>query len=412
MRTWIDDYAVKGGKRWRVRWELPPGPEGQRRVRSKAGFARKGDAAEFVRTLHAEQSKGRVVDTGDATVAVFLRSWLDGCRSRFKPTTVAGLKVDIEVHILPRIGGVKVRDVTPGLLRELYADLATRGLAAGRCRTAGITCREHNCGPERHGGLSPKSVHRVHGCLRQALEQAVADELVVRNVAAVKGVAPRRARDAGIDPETQAWNAEQARSFLDMVRGDRLVAMWHVFLGCGLRRGEVIALRWEHVDLETRTMRIRETVTLAAGEVIAQSDGKTRASRRTLDLDPHLVAILRAHKVRQAAEKLAAGVAWVDGGFVFTYPNGERLLPTMVSNAATRWIRAAGLPEIGTHGLRHTCATLLLRSGTPLLAVSRRLGHENAAITLQIYAHAMPEDDRLASAAIAGVLYGPSEATG
>ena len=207
--------------------------------------------------------------------------------------------------MLPRIGGVRLRDLTPAMLRELYADLASRGLAAGRCRTAGITCREHGCDPERHHGLAAKSVRRVHGCLRQALDQAVADELVVRNVAAVKGVAPRRPRDAGmVDPETQAWNTEQARRFLTAVQDDRLAAMWHVFLGCGLRRGEVIALRWEHVELEARTLRVRETVTLAAGKVVAQSDGKTRAARRTLDLDPQFVAVLRAHKARQAAEKL------------------------------------------------------------------------------------------------------------
>ncbi|HEX2029554.1 MAG TPA: site-specific integrase [Nitriliruptorales bacterium] len=186
--------------------------------------------------------------------------------------------------------------------------------------------------------------------------------------------------------------------------------MWFLITTTGLRRAETLALRWTDLDLDDTRLTIRETVTVADGVVVWQDDAKSNESERTVALDARTVAILREHRTRQAAERLAAGPAWSthdrDRDLVFTRPDGTAIPPKSASQMFTRRVDAVALPRIGVHGLRHTWATLALRAGVPVKVVSERIGHADPAITMQIYAHALEGDDAAAAEITAAAIFG------
>lgn len=179
------DYAYttrRGERRWRVVFDALPDPlTGEQRQTSKRGFATKAAAEAFLRRSIAKVTAGTYTQPSRVTVAEYLAAWLDGLRK--KPTTMADYRQSARVYIGPRIGGVPLQSLTPEHLDRLYRELETQGKRAGRCATAGVTCRAHGCSPDRHGGLSPKSVRNVHGMLHRALQEAAERGHVPRNVA-------------------------------------------------------------------------------------------------------------------------------------------------------------------------------------------------------------------------------------
>jgi integrase len=256
----------------------------------------------------------------------------------------------------------------------------------------------------REGGaggrsLSPKTVRNAHGVIRTALRDAVQRGYLARNVAEHARL-PRVQRR-----EMETWDAAQLRRFLEHVADDRLAAMWTLYATTGLRRGEVLGLRWSDVDLESGQLTVRHVLTVVEGRAVV-TEPKTAKGRRTIALDPATVAGLRRHRVRQLQERVAADVAWQNGDYVFTWFDGRPLHPQL----PTKWIRehaaAAGLPPIRLHDLRHTWASLALRAGVPAKVVSERLGHANISITLDVYTHALPAMDAEAADTVARAIFG------
>ena len=185
------------------------------------------------------------------------------------------------------------------MLNRLYDELETSGKRAGKCRTAGITCRKHYCGPDKHEGLSPKTVANIHGVLHKALGDAVKWGKLARNVAdAVESPRADRGR-------TEVWTVEQLRTFLNHVAQDRLYAMWLLFATSGMRRGEVAGLAWPDLDLDAGLVRIDWTLGLVDAKPTSKLRPKSRAGKRTMALDPATVDALRAWRKQQ----LSAG-AW------------------------------------------------------------------------------------------------------
>ncbi|GGI02822.1 site-specific integrase [Egicoccus halophilus] len=408
MRGTIERYETKAGERlYRIRWDLPTGSDGRRRQRTRRGFRTKREAsAALAELLHEQANRGRPSVRSTVTLDEYARGWLDQRRD-LRPTARDNLTTAL-VHVLPRLGARRVQEVTPEDVATLYVDLAERGKRAGTCRTAGVTCAEHGCTPERHQGLSEKSVGHVHAALRAILAAAVEDGLIASNPADTKRAKQARARGGKTSAkvtEDRCWSTEQARAFIDATSEDRLGALWTTLLGTGLRRGEALALRWEDVDLDAGTLHVRRTVTAVRGQLVEADGGKTDAATRRIVLGDDLVALLRAHRARQVEERLAAGPAWQDTDAMFTEVDGRPLHPNKASTTFTRAAAAAGLPAIGVHGLRHTHATMLLRAGVPIPAVAQRLGHANPAITLAVYSHALPADDALAADATGRVLF-------
>jgi integrase len=222
---------------------------------------------------------------------------------------------------------------------------------------------------------------------------------VARNVAAAVDL-PK-----GMAPEMHVWSPEQLRAFLDHARRDRLYAAWLLFATTGMRRGEVAGLRWPDVDLEAGRVSPRRPRVVVNYEVHV-SEPKTAKGRRSMALDPATVAALRQHRARQAEERLAVGPRWHDSGLVFTWPDGRPLHPERFTKWFQQIVRAAGLPRIRLHDVRHSYATAALAAGIPAKVVSERLGHATIAITMDTYSHVLPGLDAQAAGTVARLILG------
>jgi integrase len=225
---------------------------------------------------------------------------------------------------------------------------------------------------------------------------------VLRNVS--DSVEPPRATTSQ-RAEMATWSATQLRTFLGHVRGDRLEAAWVLAATTGMRRGEVIGLRWSDLNLDRRELVVRQTV-VSIGNRPHLSTPKTAKSARVIDLDPTTAGLMRAHRARQAEERLAWGPAYADTGLVFCRENGEVLTPAHVTRRFKVLSRQAGLPRIRLHDLRHTYATLSLQAGVRAEVVSRRLGHSRIAMTLDTYTHAVPALQREEAERVAALIFG------
>ncbi len=182
----------------------------------------------------------------------------------------------------------------------------------------------------------------------------------------------------------------QLQGFVAAAADDRLYAMWHLFASTGMRRSEMAALRWQHVDLEVGAISVVRVAVEHSGIVHEKELPKSSTSRRAIELDAFDVDVLRIHAERQRTEQRAAGKAWQDLDLVFTSPLGKRLYPPSITREFHDLTDRAGLPSIRLHDLRHTHATLLLKSGEMTKVVTERLGHSTTAYTQDAYQHVLP----------------------
>jgi integrase len=209
----------------------------------------------------------------------------------------------------------------------------------------------------------------------------------------------------GITPEMRVWSPAQLRTFLTQVCADPLYGAWLLFATTGMRRGEVAGLRWADVDLDAGRASPRRPRVVVNYEVHV-SEPKTAKGRRSLALDPATVAALREHRAHQAEQRLAVGPRWQDSGLVFTWPDGRAIHPQRFSKWFEQHARAAGLPRIRLHDVRHSYATAALAAGIPAKVVSERLGHATIAITMDTYSHVLPGLDEFAAGTVARLILG------
>lgn len=204
----------------------------------------------------------------------------------------------------------------------------------------------------------------------------------------------------------RVWDAEQLRQFLDSIEQHRLYPAYHLAASTGMRRGEVLGLLWNDVDLDGRRLSISQAL-LSVAYAVKIGDVKTGPSRRTIDLDPRTVSILRSWRKRQLEERLALGEDYEDHGLVFTGPDGTPVHPDFFSQTFDRKVARSGLPRIRLHDLRHGHASLLLKSGVPVKVVSERLGHATPAFTMTVYQHVLPGMQAEAAMTFANLVFGP-----
>jgi integrase len=207
-------------------------------------------------------------------------------------------------------------------------------------------------------------------------------------------------------PEMKAWSSADLGRFIDATAGERDGAVWRLLATTGMRRGELLGLRWGDVDFDGRTVTVRQTVTMV-GERPELGTPKSAAGHRRLSLDAATVAALRAWKAAQTAERLVMGAGWQGGhDLVVTEPDGSPVHPQVFSRRFGAVVRRAELPTIRLHDVRHSYATAALAAGVPVKVLSKRLGHADIAVTLRVYAHVMPGDDEAAAEMVAAVLGG------
>ena len=245
--------------------------------------------------------------------------------------------------------------------------------------------------------MSPRTVGHIRGVLRTALNDGVRLGVVARNVALLTD--PPRQRTAEREPFTEA----EARALLAAAEGDRLAALYRLALTLGLRRGELLGLRWQDVDLDGGRLRVARSLQRVNGAIVVK-EPKTERSRRTLSLGPAAVAALRAHHDRQTWERKAAGLRWRESGAVFTTSIGTTIDPDRLNKHYKALLGRAGLRDQRFHDLRHTAATLMLRDGLPVHEVSAVLGHAQTSTTLNVYSHVLPGGNDRAAAAMERLL--------
>lgn len=371
---------------WYVVVDVGPDADGRRRQKWHGGFATRREAevarAQIVNALYT----GSYVAPDRMTLDQWVReSWLPMIESRIKPSTFDSYRQNMEVHVLPELGARALQQLTAPMLNALYGRLMARG--------------------GDRGPLSAKTVNYIHTIVHKALADAVDADVVMSNVAE-RAKPPRPNRTAR--REIQCWEPEELARFLDHVRGTRLEAGWRLAAMTGMRRGEVLGLRWSDVDLDRARISVRHAVVTVAYAVL-ESTPKTHQAR-VIDLDPDTVEQLRAHHRRQQIEREEWGSDYRDNDLVIAKENGEPLHPQSFSQAFGRLVRNAGLRQIRLHDLRHTHATLAVKAGVPVKVISERLGHESPAFTLKQYAHVIPGMQAEAAAQVAELVAGSSPA--
>jgi integrase len=335
--------------------ETPKGPK----RKTMYGRKREEVADKLARAL-AERADGIVYDDENLTVGEYLDSWLKGSvRGSVRQSTFDRCEIALRVHIKPALGRLKLKKLTPAHLAGFYQGR----LAAG---------------------LAPASVYKLHVTLHKALDQAVKWHMIPLNVAeAVK--APRPA-----PPEMRTLSPAETRKLLEAARGDKLEALYVLAVQTGMRQGELLALKWQDVDLENAKLSVRRTLTMSGGRILL-GELKTKKSRRTIRLTDAAVKTLREHLARQLEGMERLGDVYRDEGLVFASEVGTPINPTNLRRRSfAALLQRANLPKIRFHDLRHTCATLLLSRNVHPKYVQELLGHANIAITLDTYSHVIP----------------------
>jgi integrase len=363
------------GNLWTVQIERDRDPAtGSRKREWHSGYKSKKEAEAARIEILANLQRGEHVSPDKVSVRAYLeQEWLPAMAPSLRPSTYEGYKLDVR-RVCERIGERRLQSLTPAILNRLYGELGER--------------------------LAPRTVRGVHAVLRQALADAVDWERLPRNPAD-RAKPPSLASLEEIPPRT--WSARQLDDFLAHVRGDRLNAAWRVLAMTGLRRGELLGLEWDAVDLDTGRLAI--TRTLIEGKGAPRfSEPKTKRGRRSVALDAATVGALREHRERQLDERLDWGPAYQDHGLVFCREDGTPIWPRTFSRSFDLHVRDAELPKIRLHDVRHTHATLALQAGVHPKVVQERLGHATIAITLDVYSHAIPAMQEDAAQKIAALL--------
>lgn len=356
-------------------------PDGRRRWITKGGYRTKKEAQRALTELLGELDRGSYVQPSRERFADFVeQQWLPAIQASVRGGTYSGYSRDMRTYVLPTLGGLRMQDVTAGRLTALYSTLLKTGRKDGE-------------------GLSAKTVRNVHGTVHRCLTDACQWGALARNPAD-QATVPQAQRS-----EMKVWTAHQLGTFLAFTVDHQFHVGWLLGGTTGMRRGEILGLRWSDVDLDAARLTITQTLILVDQKPTVGRP-KTNAGRRSVALDQATVAALRRHRVRQSEQRLAWGGVWRDTSWVVTSEGGSEANPQTFSKSFVREAEKADLPRIRLHDLRHTWASLALQANISTKIVSQRLGHASIAITLDTYSHVLPGMDRDAADTVAGAIFG------
>jgi integrase len=354
---WVASVTLPGGKR-----------------KSYYGKTRQDVAQKLTVGLKARQD-GLPLPSDQLKVGRYLEEWLTTAQPSLRPSTWKRYEELLRLYILQALGNLPLARLEPRHLQKLYAACLAQGLA-------------------------PATVRQIHAIIRKALGQAVRWGTVVRNVGTL--VSPPRVAQQEIHP----LSAAQARALLMAAKGERFEALYVLALSTGMRRGELLALRWQDVDLHGGCLHVRHGLVRIQGKWTL-TEPKTARSRRRIALSASAIEALRHHRAQQATHRLSLGPVWQDRDLVFPNEIGHIMEPGNVLRRSLKpLLKNAGLPAIRLHDLRHTAATLLLQQGVHPKVVSEMLGHSSIKMTLDIYSHVIPDMQHQAAAAMDALLRG------
>jgi integrase len=366
------------------RWEAKTfvdTPDGRRKRISVYGGTER-EVLDELGKLRDQQRRGIPVATTTMTVAEYTTYWLEQvAEPAIRRTTYATYEGDVRLHIVPGIGKRKLKTLQANDIRTWLTRLRTlcqccaQGKDAGRKEPRCCAMDQPKCCEDV---LSSSSIRHILRVLRAALQDAVDEELLSRNVARLVQL---RVTD---DRKVRSFTRDEALRFLRAAEDHRLYALWAVALAMGLRRGEALGLAWADIDLEKAQLTVRQALHRVDGK-LKLDRVKTEASVATLPIPVPLVAILREHRERQLEERFTAGSQWRDTGLVFTTAAGGYVEPRNVNRLFHQLCETAGVRQLRVHDLRHSCATLLFTMGVPPATVQRILRHSSISVTTNTY---------------------------
>ena len=374
----------RGTKSWELKFDLSTDPlTGKRLTRYCTFKGTKREAEKKLAALITAAEKGEYVDLSKITLAAFLDRWeRDWALSNVSPKTSERYRELTRCHVRPHLGAAQLQKIKPVHFAELYAKLLR---------------------DEDGLGLAPRTVGHVHRVLHRALGHAVEWGLLVSNPVSVK---PPKVEGV----EIEILSEDQVRSVLRLLRRKSVYPLVAVGLATGMRRGELLALRWRDVDLDAGRLRVEQSLEQTKAGLRFKPP-KTRYGRRTISLPASVVVELRSLRKSQAELRLKLGQGRApDDALVFGTGDDQPRSPNAVTKEWARTIVQLNLPRVSLHALRHTHASQLIASGMDVLTISRRLGHGSPTITLGVYGHLFSNsDDRAAQVMEAAFAFAGTE---
>jgi integrase len=348
-------------------------PDGKRRTRYVTFRGTYKEAKRELTRLLSSADAGTLPDPSNLTVAGYLSVWLDHATG-LAPKTLERYRELAQHQIVPALGAVPLQKLKPQQVQAWHAKLLKSGLTA-------------------------RTVGHAHRVLNLAIKNALANGLLARNVASVHK--PPKVEEQ----EIEILTPEQITEVRAKLQGHTLLPIVELALATGLRRGELLALRWGDIDLDAGTLCVEHSVEETNVGLRLKSP-KTRRGRRKIGLAPETVGMLRAHKAKQLEIRFAVKLGNVGSEtLVFSTVEGDLISPHSITRAWGRIRRAKKLPKVSFHSFRHTHASMLIANGTvDILSISRRLGHSKASVTLDVYGHLLPGGDAAVTKAISTAL--------
>lgn len=353
---------------WAIVIEVRDPATNQRKRKWHSFRGTKREAQVECARLISELNAGAYLEPSKTTIAAFLDRWLLHMRAQLTPRSHERYSEIAHKNLVPLLGAVALTKLQPAMISEAYAKALENGRRDGK------------------GGLSPATVHYMHRVLRQALQQAVRWQLLQRNPAdAIKPPKIERKQMQALDADSTAALIEAARSTEASVYIPLLIGIM-----CGLRRGEIVALRWRAIDLDRAQLSVVASIEQTKSGV-REKPPKSARGRRTVALPSMLVEELRQHRRRQAEQLLKLGVRLTDDHHVVLRADGQPIQPRSLTQVFALFLKRLKLPHIRLHvATRHTHATQMLAAGIHPKVAQERLGHSTVSITLDLYSHVLP----------------------
>ena len=365
----------RGKSSWRLVFDLERDHAGKRRQKTVTYRGSKREAEAELADQIAKIKNGGYVEPNKLTVAEYLESWLENrVKDNTSAKTFERYSEICRNHLVPALGNHKLSKLTPLHIQDCYAEARRQGRRDG------------------NGGLSARTVLHHHRILRQALKQAVKWRLIAFDPT-----------DAVVAPtptakEVETLDEAQTAAYLEGSEGTALYLPFLLAVTTGLRRGELLALRWKHVDLDRCTLSVVESLEETKEGGLQFKAPKTKGSRRSVTLPSITVGALKRHKVEQAQIRLKLGLGRADDALVYSRVDGSPRSPRSFTQEFTRFVakfraetqedwKRPDVPRITFHGLRHSHATQLLKAGIHPKIAQERLGHSTIAVTLDLYSH-------------------------
>jgi integrase len=346
-------YFDTSRARWVAAISISPGK------RKKFYFEKKQDALKKKNEALRELEQGTLATGSQRKLGEYLESWLEDVhRENLRISTYVKYKKLVK-YIVADLGNVWLQKLTPEQVQKFY-------------------------NKKRDDGLSSKTVHEIHGVLHLALKHAVRWNYVSRNVCDLLD-APRVVSRKGTP-----LNVEQAKKLVESLKGHRLELIVLTAIITGMRRGEILSLRWVDIDLERRVLCVLHTVDYIPGFGYVENEPKTKTGKRLIDLPEFYIVLLKKHRTKQARRRLKVGDRWENRDLVFPDMTGGFMSPSHLDDDFGKLVKDTGLPHLPFHDLRHSAATILISMGIHPKVIQELLGHSDISITLGIYGHLFP----------------------